>query len=74
MANLPLGARLLALSDQGSAYSLNGRLHVEAPGIGRVEMDSLDLDGLTEIDMLLQAAGDMLAENEERERHHVHSA
>ncbi|MCA9909202.1 MAG: hypothetical protein KC519_11180 [Anaerolineae bacterium] len=60
--DLPTGARLLARSDVGLAYIHNGRLVVEAPG-ARLEMQqSTDLDLLSEVDALMQAAGDMIAE------------
>ena len=58
---LPAGAQLLARSDIGRAYLHEGRLVVEAPG-ARLEMEVVDLEVLSEIDALIQAAGDFIAE------------
>lgn len=59
--DLPSGARLLALSDLGRAYEVRGRLIVETATASMV-MEPINLDALTEMDMLIQAAGDMIAD------------
>lgn len=67
-ADLPSGARLLAQSDLGWAYEVRGRLIVET-AIASMVMEPISLDALTELDMLIQAAGDMIAELLERGTH-----
>lgn len=57
---IPPGATVVAASDRGKAYVQGKTLVVTVPG-ARLETTTLDLETLTELMALAEAAGDYLA-------------